>query len=348
MAQRAGAPAVSVVIPAYNSARTLEATLRSVEAQTQRDFEAVVIDDGSSDSTFEMATAFAHRDRRFNVVRQSNGGVADARNAGIRHTSAPLIASLDGDDVWHPTFLEKLCRAFEEGGRETVLAYANSRIIDMSGHVLKNAPFSHHAGHVVDQLVVSNFIGNGSAMMFRREVALEVGAYDRRLHHEFGTPGCDDWLLGMRLAARGNVAVVREYLVGYRYVPGSMSEHVLRTRRSRLNALILFLRSEPRTSNTARRRALGIAYAKCFLREVLAGEPVAASRSLVTALRYDFSETCQLLFGPERWSWLIARLFPQRSRLPEFCFFDIDPREADAVPINGNSAASMAQRMHLA
>jgi glycosyltransferase involved in cell wall biosynthesis len=334
MKVEAATPAVAVIIPAYNAAPTLAKTLQSLLVQTMTNFEAVVTDDGSTDSTFELASAFAAQDRRVRVVRQLNSGLADARNSGIHNTRAPLVAALDSDDIWHPTFLAKLLQAFEHGGRDTVIAYANSRIIDMGDRVLRNAPSFHYSGWVFNQLLLQNFIGNGSAMMFRRDLAVQFGAYERRLHHEFHAQGCEDWLLALRLAARGRVAVVPEYLIGYRAVPGAMSENTLRMRRSRLAALRVLFGEIDVADSQAARWAQGTTHAKCFLHEFRVLRVREALRSLTAALRLDFSGTLRLLLGSERVSWL-ARKIPQPDDYDQIRpFQEFDPGEGQCAVVS--------------
>jgi glycosyltransferase involved in cell wall biosynthesis len=320
-------PSVAVVIPAYNAEATLGNTLSSVLAQTMSDFELVVTDDGSKDATYEIAKSFALRDNRLTVIRQSNSGLADARNSGIRNSMAPLIAAIDADDVWHPSFLEKLSATFQEGSRDTAVAYANSRIIDMDSQVMWNAPSYHQEGWVLNQLLIHNFIGNGSAMMFRRDLAAQLGHYDRRLQYQFGAAGCEDWLLALELAARGKFAVVHEYLIGYRLVPGAMSENTLRTRRSRLFALEILFSEIDRKGCKAAHWALGIAHAKCFLHELRSLRLAAASKDLMAALRLDFGGTIRLLFGSERLDWLLEKVpwLEQPETLGSF--IDLDVRD---------------------
>ncbi len=102
----APAPAVSVVIPVYNKAAYIARTLDSVAAQTFRDFEVVVVDDGSSDESADIVAAYP--DPRIRLIRQENGGQSVATNNAIRAAKGDLIALLDGDDEWLPEHLEDL------------------------------------------------------------------------------------------------------------------------------------------------------------------------------------------------------------------------------------------------
>ena len=104
-------PFWSVVIPLYNKGPYIEATVASVLAQSDTDFEIVVVDDGSSDDGPSLVAALA--DPRIRLIRQANAGVSAARNRGIEASLGQFIAFLDGDDVYHPRCLERL-RALHE------------------------------------------------------------------------------------------------------------------------------------------------------------------------------------------------------------------------------------------
>jgi len=104
---------ISVIIPVYNTEPFLEDCLTSVANQTFRDFEAIVIDDGSTDESLALAEHFAKKDSRFKVIHQENRGLSGARNTGIEKASAPWITFLDSDDMWHPQFLERLTFAMK-------------------------------------------------------------------------------------------------------------------------------------------------------------------------------------------------------------------------------------------
>lgn len=96
-------PRVSVVVPLYNKASYVVRSLESVAAQTLRDFEVIVVDDGSTDGGAEVATAAF--DSRFRLIRQTNAGPGAARNRGLREAGAPYVGFLDADDRWSPEFL---------------------------------------------------------------------------------------------------------------------------------------------------------------------------------------------------------------------------------------------------
>lgn len=98
-------PRVSIVIPLYNKAPYVLRTLESVAAQTTTDFEVIVVDDGSSDGSADLAAKFG--DPRFKLLRQANAGPGAARNRGLREASAAHVAFIDADDVWLPKFLEE-------------------------------------------------------------------------------------------------------------------------------------------------------------------------------------------------------------------------------------------------
>ena len=97
---------VSIIIPVYNIEKYVQACLESVAAQTYTDFEVIIVDDGSTDSSGKICDAFCMQDKRFRVVHQDNQGAGMARNTGIRHSSGHYIMFVDGDDILLPDALE--------------------------------------------------------------------------------------------------------------------------------------------------------------------------------------------------------------------------------------------------
>lgn len=97
---------ISIIIPLYNKEHFIEQTLKSVLGQTYTDFEAIIVNDGSTDKSVDIVSEF--KDKRIKLINQDNKGVSAARNAGIRIAKGEYIAFLDADDEWNPDFLEKM------------------------------------------------------------------------------------------------------------------------------------------------------------------------------------------------------------------------------------------------
>jgi glycosyltransferase involved in cell wall biosynthesis len=104
-------PSLSIVVTVYNKEDYVAACLESIRAQTDGDFEVVVVDDGSADGSADRAAAVVGADRRFTILRQANGGVSSARNAGIAAARGQWVAFLDGDDTWSPAYVAIVRRA---------------------------------------------------------------------------------------------------------------------------------------------------------------------------------------------------------------------------------------------
>jgi CDP-glycerol glycerophosphotransferase len=111
-------PRISVVVPIYNVERYLSACLDSIAGQTVDDFEVVMVNDGSTDGSAELAGEYARRDQRFRLVHQENAGLSAARNTGIEAAVGEFIAFLDSDDVLPPNAYELLLGALDETGSD--------------------------------------------------------------------------------------------------------------------------------------------------------------------------------------------------------------------------------------
>ena len=111
-------PLVSVIIPVYKVEAYLTACVESVLAQTYRNFEIILVDDGSPDNCPQMCDELAARDSRIRVIHKENGGLSSARNTGIDAARGDYLAFLDSDDLWTPLFLERLYHAVEETGAD--------------------------------------------------------------------------------------------------------------------------------------------------------------------------------------------------------------------------------------
>lgn len=221
-----GASTVAVVIPAYNAAATIDATLRSVRGQTHRALDIVVVDDGSSDATAAIAARHARQDARIRVVSQPNGGVARARNTGIRASDAALVAPIDADDLWHPDTIARQLAALERGGPSVGLVYTWSATLDRAGRVVGLHQRATVAGDSVRPLLRKNVLENASCTLFRRAAFEQAGGYEPALR-DAGAQGCEDWLFSLAVARHWHFAVVPAFLTGYRVLPGNMSSNHL-------------------------------------------------------------------------------------------------------------------------
>ncbi|MBN1344121.1 MAG: glycosyltransferase [Phycisphaerae bacterium] len=179
-------PRVSIVIPTYNRASLIGQTLDSVDRQTFRDFEVIVLDDGSTDRTPDLIRA-RHGPVRY--LRQERRGAAAARNHALAEAQGELVAFLDSDDLWLPEFLEEVVSALNDAPN-AALGYSDFRTIDAAGSVLRGHRKRQHGGNVVAPLFASIFI-HTSCVVARRERILEAGGFDEQLE---ATEDYDLWL----------------------------------------------------------------------------------------------------------------------------------------------------------
>jgi hypothetical protein len=207
-------PLVSVVVPMYQSGWCVEETLDSIRSQTLTDFEAIIVDDGSTDDGPEVARRFAAADARFRVIDQENRGLAGARNTGIDAARGEYLYFLDADDRLMPWGLEALIAASRRLGAAGVFGRVEWR--DEVGHPTGWAPMLDHAEVGLDALL-RGCVFPVNAQMVRR-VAVGSVRFDEGLR--IG----EDWEFWLRLAERGVVwRGVDRVVSGYRMSPGSLS-----------------------------------------------------------------------------------------------------------------------------
>ncbi|MGH9406225.1 MAG: glycosyltransferase family 2 protein [Terriglobia bacterium] len=212
---------MSVVIPAYNAAEFIAEALASVFAQTYRDFEVILINDGSPD-TLELENAIQPWRERLIYLTQENAGPSAARNAGVRHAHGVYVAFLDSDDQWLPEHLSSQMRMFEERP-ELDLVYADLLLfgdIDPPGKTFMQMCPS--AGPVtVDSLISQTCSVPTSCVVVRRGSAIEAGLFDERFVRS------EDFDLWVRIAHRGGKMAYQTAVRGkHRLRAGSLaSDH---------------------------------------------------------------------------------------------------------------------------
>ena len=338
-------PLVSVVIPAFNASNTLQQTLLSVSAQTYRNLEIIVVDDGSVDHTALIASAYSQTDPRVRLIQKSNGGVASARNAGTQASTAEFVAFIDADDLWHPTKIAKQMALLTAGGNDMALVYSPFRLIDTSGMVRGSSRNHRVDGWVVNRHFYINFIGNGSSILIRKHVLNELGGYSSVLL-EAGAQGCEDLLLQLRTALHYKFGTVPEYLVGYRMSPGNMSADEERMIRSSLLALTMALAECPDLAGLENRGLIArniwnylkvITLQGRFIRGFAFIWPLARGRTAQIGKAAWADGTAKLMALRKR----IGKLWVMRLRSPAPVplrhFYDYDPADmnlSDHMPQN--------------
>ncbi len=175
---------ISVVIPLYNKEQSIESTIRSILNQTYRDFELIIVNDGSTDNSLMVAEQFLKEDKRIVIVSQSNAGVSAARNKGISKAQGELVALIDGDDYWDKDCLKELVRMsndFPDAGMWGV-NYADVR----GGKIYpyyQGFP-DNFRGYVNDYFCTSHGdVFCSSALMMRKDVVMRVGLFDERIRY---------------------------------------------------------------------------------------------------------------------------------------------------------------------
>jgi len=208
-------PAVSVVIPAYNRANVLGRAIDSALAQTRRDIEVVVVDDGSSDDTEAVVEGYDDPRVRY-VAHGANRGVSAARNTGVDAARGEYVAFLDSDDEWVARKLERQLAAIESRGPGWVGAYCEplvpdpspfARAVAWASGLVRRDGVTEGGRELADALLrMQVFMSPGSTLIVERAVLESVGGFDEGLRIY------EDWDLVLRVLAVGKLAHVDEPL----------------------------------------------------------------------------------------------------------------------------------------
>jgi GT2 family glycosyltransferase len=280
-------PRVSAIVPAYNAERTIAKALESAFAQTWRDFEVIVVDDGSTDAT--CAALEPWRDA-ITYVRQPNGGPGRARNRGIARARGDLVAFLDADDAWLPHKLERQIEYFDAFPGTGLLHTAvflgdpDDRALEGSRRLVAPSPPRQLFCEIFETEIEVHTL----SVMAPRAVLVELGGFDERreIHVE-------DWDLWLRIAARHPVGYIASPLAVH-HEGGVMSDALDRTFEGQMRvierALATYRRLCVATGRGAARReakprhraAWEIGYA-----HLARNETTPARRAFREALRHD-------------------------------------------------------------
>ncbi len=208
-------PLVSVIIPTYNSVQYVVAAVQSVLAQTVKELEIVVIDDGSTDDTEAVMRGYGSPVR---YIRQQNSGVAVARNRGIEESRGRYIAFLDADDTWFPHKLERQLAALDERPAYGV-CYSAFTVVDSDLEPLFINRSKRVGSALEDLLLRGNIVGSICTVIGERTLFEKVGGFDTALSQ------CADWDMWVRLAELTDFLYIDETLVTYRQHGANMSRN---------------------------------------------------------------------------------------------------------------------------
>lgn len=215
-------PAISVVIPLYNKAAYVGEAIRSVLGQTQAAAEIVVVDDGSTDVSATVVSAFAEPTIR--LISQPNAGVSVARNRGIEAASGDYIAFLDADDCYQPGFLAGIARLIREFPSAAFFCSAYTCFWDDGTRAERNMPWAESG----EALTVTDFYSawHKSTFTFTSAIVVRRSLFDdSALRFPPGEKLGEDQDLWFRIAERAPVAYLNSSLVGYRMgVTGSATQ----------------------------------------------------------------------------------------------------------------------------
>ncbi len=199
---------ISVIIPVYNHEKYIAESIESVLNQSYKDFEIVVVDDGSTDRTPEILRDFGCK---IKYIRQENKGGAAALNTAIRNSTGEYLAWVSSDDVFMPTKLEDQIKFFNENPGVD-LTYADFYIIDKNGEIKRevHSPYYSDRKTFVYNMLIGNFI-NGSSVMFKRSCIEKVGYFDEEMKYHA------DGNMWFRMLKHYNFGHIPKPLLKYRW-----------------------------------------------------------------------------------------------------------------------------------
>jgi glycosyltransferase involved in cell wall biosynthesis len=274
---------ISVIVPAYNVQNYIAEALFSLQQQSFKAFEVLVVDDGSTDRTAEIVRSFCERDPRFRLLQKANGGLSSARNHGIRHAQTEYIALLDADDRYEP---EKLAAhlAILESHPDVGVAYSASKAIRDDG----GATFMQLSGKPIyadplKSLLCKNFVGHGSNAVFRRCIVEQVGYFDETLK---SSEDVDYWI---RIAILGCWTFYRDPhpLACYRVRPSGLSFNVAQMQQCNKQVLQSAYQRSPEKVKAILPTAYAYLY-RYLARLALTGGDIAEARQMIgRALKQD-------------------------------------------------------------
>jgi glycosyltransferase involved in cell wall biosynthesis len=171
---------VSIIIPVYNTKLYLYNCIKSIQNQTYKNFECLIIDDGSEDESYLIAQSFCNIDDRFKLFRQKNGGLSSARNKGINHAVGHYISFLDSDDYWAPDKLLNQMKVLETSNYINSVVFSRGIGISPSGKIFNDHLIVYN-NNPLDLLSHNSVDGSGSSILIPKEIVDKIGFFNESL-----------------------------------------------------------------------------------------------------------------------------------------------------------------------
>ena len=210
---------ISVIIPLYNKEKSIVSTIESVLSQTYKDWELIVINDGSTDNSLEVVKSFVDGlqivDCRLKILSKENGGVCSARNMGIEEAKGEYIALLDADDLWEKEYLTEQMRMVDDYSDAAMwgINFAETN----NGKIVRRVPTGlpdGYRGYIYNYFEMPTRISDlfcSSSVLIRKDVFDKVGLFDERIKY------AEDSDMWFRIIATNKVAFYDRYMVFYQW-----------------------------------------------------------------------------------------------------------------------------------
>lgn len=302
-------PKVSVIIPTYNREDFICETIQSVLDQTYKDFEIIVVDDGSKDNTKKKLGVFGSK---IKLIEQKNSERAVSRNNGVKNSNGEYIAFLDSDDLWLKDKLEKQIEILDND-KNTILTYGQSLRIDEKSKKIKIAKrqLEGFSGEVFEKLLNRNFIVSATPMIRREYFEKTIGFETKYIPYE-------DWEFWLRFSLLGKFYFINKPLSYYRIHKQQSVKLLAAERIEEVTTLLLENSFNLKNiSDKIKRKSLGLANLRFCYWYTLANQTEKAKEKIKKALELypDF------LFDPRWYGLKIVSEFPKLknfTKLEEF------------------------------
>ncbi len=272
-------PLISVVVASYNMGQYVCQAVDSILNQEYPNLEVIVVNDGSSDDTWERLEKYADLPQ-VRIIHQENGGQTVAKNRGLQESRGDYVGFCDADNYWLPGKLSKQMSLFEKLDKPGVI-YGDLQLIDGDGNFLETPSVKRYSGRITGQLLRNNFVTFNTTLI-PRAILDDVGFFDEKLRMGI------DYDLWLRISVAYDFYYLPEKLVAYRIWGGQMSKRLGERFDNFFRLMTAFLERYPDSVTPAEvRRGWAYTYVSRGCWRATEHEYLAALKDFFTAFRYS-------------------------------------------------------------